>query len=522
MPPAMTRNPSLVLALLGLGLGACGGDLPADDVDPEDLAPPVADGKTEVWDRANNPAFVDGTFLMHVSQLPLRGEGPRPIPSDYWPVYKDSLNVRWNGEMSPAEKYARAFGKDVEDVQEAVSRANGIKGQAGRRACETDADCADLDDGSSCGASYDGEMKRCVPTWFGICHGWAPYAYREPQARHPVVRNAPDGTPITFYPSDLEALMSLLYTDIDSKFLSSRCELGGGGTTVATDNAGRVISAPCLDMNPGTWHVLATNRLGLRREGFVLDQTLNFEVWNQPMWKYEIVNGVEGGLREVTRAEATALVGGGGDDYRWNTNARRFYHVEMDATFVVESQPGREPRDAADFAVTKRYEYVLEADDNGKIFGGEWVGKSKTDHPDFAWWATSAPTSDVAGIRYDDVRGLNDEASGATPAARETLFEGVLPHTFFTRSTYRTLQVPAGYRRVSLVMNGTGEARLMVGPKGKEPRLVFGDNLCDSNVSNTANQACSFEVDPAGGAYHIRMRSEEKGTRVTLVASKIE
>jgi len=509
---------------MALGLAACAAPTTTQDLDTEDLTPPSADGKAEAWDRANNPAYVDGTFLMHVSQLPPAGESAhRPISGDYWAVYKDGINARWDGPMSPAEKYARAFGKDVRAVQEAVSRANGVKAHADRPSCETDADCQDLEDGSACGASYDGAMKRCIPTWFGICHGWAPYAYMEPQAVTPVTRRAPDGTAITFYPSDLEALMSLLYTDIDSKFLSSRCELGAGdGNTVVTDNSGRVVHAACRDMNPGTWHVLVGNRVGLRREGFVLDQTLNYEVWNQPGWKYEIVNARGGELVEVSRAEATALVGGAGGGYPWNAEARRFFHVEMDFTFVVESQPSRTPRDAADFARKKRYSYVLETDENGKIFGGEWVGASKEEHPDFAWWATSTPSGEVSGIGYADVRGLNDEAAGAGAGDRETLLDDhELTHTFWTRSTYRTLNLPAGYRRVTLVMTGTGDARLMVGHKGKEPNLI-GSKLCDANVDDTANQSCSFDVDPAGGPYHVRVRSEQEGTRVTLVATKIK
>jgi hypothetical protein len=62
----------------------------------------------------------------------------------------------------------------------------------------------------------------------------------------------------------------------------------------------------------------------------------------------------------------------------------------------------------------------------------------------------------------------------------------------------------------------------MVGPKGRDPRLLFGNNICDANASGTANQSCSFDIDPAGGAYHVRVRSEEQGTRVTLTASKLE
>ncbi len=515
--------------MLCLGLAAaCSSEpideVPALDLDPEDVGASF-DGKAEAWDRANNPAFVDEGFLYNVNELPLRGEGAPPTPSDYWPVYKDNLNVRWDGAMSPAEKYARAFGKNVGSVQEAISRANGIKAHLGRPSCETDADCESLNDQSACGASYDGEVKRCIPTWFGICHGWAPYALREPQAKDPVTRTASDGTVITFYPSDLEALMSLLYTDVGSKFLSSRCDRGTGpGDTIVTDNQGRVVHGECRDMNAGSWHVLVTNLMGHRRLGFVLDKTLNYEVWNQPGWKYEIANGQGGRLKEVTAAQALELLEVSGDAYPFNADARKFFHVVMDFTYIVESSPSREAQDPADFAQTERYAYILETDANGKILGGEWVGESKTKHPDFAWWPTTTPRNDVAQVEYLDVKELNDEAAGA-PVVRdsETLLDAfTLPHSFWTKSHYVAMNLGAGYRRVTLKMTGTGDARLMVGPKGKNAHIGWGSyNLCDADVAGTANQTCTFNVDPAGGTYFVRVRSEQDGTRVTLVADKL-
>jgi hypothetical protein len=60
------------------------------------------------------------------------------------------------------------------------------------------------------------------------------------------------------------------------------------------------------------------------------------------------------------------------------------------------------------FLKTKTYQYILEQDENGNVIGGEWVGNSKTDHPDFAWFPIARPgdSSSILGIRYDIVRGL--------------------------------------------------------------------------------------------------------------------
>src|SRR5262249_44546657 len=132
-------------------------------------------------------------------------------------------------------------------------------------------------------------------------------------AKKAVTRTAADGTVVTFEPGDLEALLSLAYTTVDSKFLSTRCNRSpNGGTYSETfDNAGRINEAECRDMNAGSWHVLVTNMMGLKHQGFVIDQTTSDEVWNQPGWSYKITNGAGSALKEVTKDQAMAVLGVG-------------------------------------------------------------------------------------------------------------------------------------------------------------------------------------------------------------------
>jgi hypothetical protein len=601
--------------------GACASDpgtsQPNADLDPEDRDPLVADGKAEAWDSNNNPAYVDTGFLYAVSQLPTSGAGPKPIPGSYWPVYQDNINVKWDGTMSPAEKYARAFGKDVTTIMDAVSNANGVKGHTERQTCSSASDCAGLNDESDCATSYDGSVSRCIPTWWGICHGWSPYALSEPQAKSPVTRNG-----VTFEPGDLEALMSLSYTNVQSKFLASRCNrMNNGSYAITYDNSGRINESECRDMNPGSFHILVTNRMGLQHQGFVIDQTTNYEVWNQPAWKFQVTNLENGALKEVTKDQAMATLGVGtsrtelfpstgmttgqqksgvwtattagtvtfrtsgtgdadlyikkgadattdtsdcnstsstanescaidvqaGDQIHWmvlsyadsnstlgvelpgtgpyvyNSSAARFFYVEMDFTFVVESAPGDVPHDANDFSKTKHYTYILEADQYGKVLGGEWSGGSKSDHPDFVWWPQGVGGGDVAGISYDDLKSLNDEAAGpqTPPADRVTLLDSVtLPYTASLRSKYARLTLPAGYQSVTVTMTGTGAAWLLVGPKGHYPIVGSSANLCEQKTAGTANQSCTFNVSPAGGVYWVRARSAAANTTVTVVADE--
>ncbi len=392
-------NLKLNLGLLvgaAVALAACGDDLGTDT-------------GYEKWNWANDPANVDPSFEYLVDKLPLEGTAAsKPIPGDYWATYKDNVNVRWDGEtsLSPAEKYEKAFGKT--GVADAVSKNYGIDAYKGqRKACKTSSDCTDLDDGSTCSKRTGQEEGVCIPTWWGICHGWAPYAISEPAPVKPVEHNG-----VTFYPGDLEGLMSLVYSvRLPVKFLSERCDekkpnLGGDG---------RIAAQECRDMNPGSLHVVATNLLGIRKVGFVEDRTYDLEVWNQPVYAFRITNAVDGKLKEVTKEEAVKLTGlADGSEYTFNREAERFFQVALDIDWIRESQPAKESHvpDLATYTSTDSYEYVLETDKDGKIQGGEYINGSRESHPDFVWWPVGEPYGKVADglITYANVKKLNELA----------------------------------------------------------------------------------------------------------------
>src|SRR5262245_21476523 len=105
------KRASWTMVMVGgaFALAACGG--PVDtDVEPDELPA----GKYEAWNAANNPAYVDNSFVYDVAALPVTGEtSTPPTPGDYWATARDSINVRWDGEQSqsPAEKVEAALGK---------------------------------------------------------------------------------------------------------------------------------------------------------------------------------------------------------------------------------------------------------------------------------------------------------------------------------------------------------------------------------------------------------------------------
>ncbi len=256
----------------------------------------------EAWNRANDPSAIDRSFILQVDGLPLSGTTDiTPWPGDYWPTYQDSINRRWDGSssLSPAEKWEQAFGRP--GFAKFVSQQYGILANLSRKECTTYSDCTATKDGSSC-AIPRGETKgRCIPTWWGICPGWAAAANSEQAPRHPVTKNG-----VTFYPGDIEALLSLLYAEGRPRvaFLSERCN----ERDLPTDLRGRIADAECRDMNPASYHVTAANMIGLRKKGFVVDHKAGYEVWNQPVRGFRVTNAVNNKLVEITLAQAVEML----------------------------------------------------------------------------------------------------------------------------------------------------------------------------------------------------------------------
>jgi hypothetical protein len=605
----MNRSMMKWVLVAGLGLGGCAAE-PAVNED-EDVF--EDDGKYEAWNRANNPAYVDNSFVYEVDKLPLEGHTPsHPIAGDYWATQRDSINHRWDGEtsQSPAEKFAQAFNKPGFD--KVVTDNWGIYGH-GRKACNETTECSDLDDGSSCvkprGATGD-KAGRCIPGWWGICHGWAPYAFSEKPPVKEVVHNG-----VTFYPGDITALGSLVYSEnLPTKFLSSRCNKKG--SSLGLDNTGRIRdeASECRDMNPGTFHIVASNFLGLRKVGWVEDRTYDDQVWNQPVYGFKVTNAEGGKLKEISKGEAISLLGlglkydtilgdtvlkkaenksgvydvtadgayvvklagdgdvdlhvklnaeattsvydcrpyvggsaeeckvvakkgdkiyyllngyaetskvqlsmgsvAGSETYVYNTAAKRFFHVQTTLEWTSEGGPGRTLPDGASHIRTDSYEYILEADDAGRIQGGEWVGASRQSHPDFAWWPSGKPQGTLpGGLSYSLIQTLFEKAADSGPSVpserTEQLFQGQVRYV----SQYNTVGVPGG-AKLTVTVTGEGNVELYV-KLGRKPTVNSFDKKA---VGDGANKTVELTAPAAGGTYYVRVRPIRGTSNVTVTA----
>jgi hypothetical protein len=347
---------------------------------------------------------MERNFNVIQSQYASGASPTAPWPGSYWPTYQDGINVVWkSGEPSASEKYAQAFGKDVKQFQDAISERSGIDGQWDHPVCSTNSGCQSLGDGSVCAIRAGKSSGYCIPTWYGICHAWSPASEWEPEPKCPTVKNG-----VIFRPRDIKALLSQVYNDayVDVVFLGARFD--GPDYPLDLDRYNRFNDAARRDLGPGLFHIALTNIMGKHSQGFILDVTAGSEVWNQPVRGYEII---ESSLVNATEASITYY---GTNSYPFNTDMKHLAHTRTRVSWVVESNEDRElvatgRVDA--YTTTVEYEYFLELDANHNIIGGEWLGNSNTEHPDFLWFVTARPPIDTVtdmDMDYKEIRGILD------------------------------------------------------------------------------------------------------------------
>ena len=120
------------------------------------------------------------------------------------------------------------------------------------------------------------------------------------------------------------------------------------------------------DPNPGAFHVVMANQLGLMKRAFagnINKKIRNGEIWNQPIVGYQ------------SRVE---------DDRHHRSGSGRV-HVITTLTYVSEIGQTWEPVVGTPKQRFSEFEfgYTLELDHNGNITGGEWDDKKM--HPSFIW-----------------------------------------------------------------------------------------------------------------------------------------
>jgi hypothetical protein len=305
----------------------------------------------EEWDWYNNPFNLREYYEVRLSSLPITGEvEQKPWSDSYWPSYQGGIADRWNDSSSPD-----AFTYELHDRDELVAMTEAQLKKL------SPAEKYDILRGSYDYPLVESERSRTSPddpSWFGLCHGWAPAAinFTEPK---PVTVTSVDGIEVPFGSSDIKALLTYAQQDSDDmRFVGQRCNPGDDPD-----------SPQCRSVNAGSFHVILANQLGLVGEAFVANIAPRDEVWNQPVF----------GFKTRVISESASVYPGAAP------GTVTIAHVESQMQYISEigahwdARPyDRYPNQAS----SRTYRYKLELNSDGEIIGGEWDDAS---HPNFLW-----------------------------------------------------------------------------------------------------------------------------------------
>lgn len=284
--------------------------------------------------------------------LPLSGTcSQRPWSDDYWSKANGGLAFRWRtGEKHnfalPTKDQLKAMPPN--EQREYLNNLSPAE--------KYDLLCGNFDFPftnhmrSSCPAS--------TPAWQGYCHGWAMAAihFKEPK---PVDIVSPDGLPLHFGTSDIKALLTFLQGEISNTRYNA--EFTTQTRTMGINNPGAKPEDPrAYDVNPGSFHALLCNSIGMRDQAFGIDCDNAAQKWNQPVHTYD----------------ATVLGTQDPDEHASHEAVKQLV-VRANVTYTVEIPPHEEralgtPRH---HDRTETYHYTVELDNAGKICGGQWLAQ---------------------------------------------------------------------------------------------------------------------------------------------------
>jgi len=509
------------------------------DIDCADDAGGGADGKSDGFDYKNDPARMSQRLEYKLSALPKKGElktaiwkakYPNAKPGiavawadTYWPSADGSHNNRWQGAStkSPLEKYDAAFNNS----QGCATQPSEICGPGAKAAWDTYYTCAgpaakwQSKSFQNAGKMHDGidnngkdGVDECngsdgndgVATWWGTCHAWSPAALMEPEPQRPVTVNG-----VEFTVGDIKALIQNAYDSTSAVMLGGRCN-----AEEITHDVNGSANAECADVNAGSFHIILANFLGIAQLPLVEDRTQNFEVWNQPVLKYEVTKQAE-----ISKTRANECVGApASTTWKYNTNAKKLYEVRITVTYLSESSASNTPHGFQYNTSTDDYHYILELNTEGKVLGGRYCTDSANSHVDFLWSPTgsnrpSNPSVDAAKIKEIIAKSVAaDSGGGGTGPARE--FAVTAPAAIpDNNATGVTVDVPVTgvtgtvglTANVKITHTYRGDLKVTLLKDGVEKKVISNneggsaDNL-DATVTLSAS-----EVGTANGRWQVKV-----------------
>lgn len=309
------------------------------------------------WPRYNNPFDFDRNLTANFDSLPQKAsisESYVAWPGNHWANYQGGISNRWSASNPESFQYKKYNKQELLDLEQHI------------RDQLSPAEKYDILVGRYDYPTVKREWRENSPndtTWFGICHGVAPASLNHPEPKNVTVLNK-DGVKLKFYSSDIKALLSYQYAKVQrsrTKFLGKRCY------TSSLEDLNSRERAECVDLNPGAFHILFANYIGLKNKTFIVDIDPLNEVWNHvpKSYYYDVYEEYE------TRENATP----GTVKVLW-IGAALSYAGAIAPYFepVIGLPQG--------YYIENNYSYLLDLDHSGNIIGGKWLSDLR---PDFIW-----------------------------------------------------------------------------------------------------------------------------------------
>ncbi|MCK6546957.1 proprotein convertase P-domain-containing protein [Myxococcota bacterium] len=421
----MPHHKLIAASLLLLGASAC---LDA----PDGKVAESTEGKQESAERIdtrNDPNRFQLDFSRSWAALPASGESTRkPFPSNWWPMRQGGIARRWNGtELSPAEKYDQLITPtEVREVTLTLAQRD-WRGEPTNAGAQPET--MRLGPAAEWEHRNHGRHGDTDPdSWWGHCNGWSSYVLNEDEPIRPVTvrydataqrvvecATASEAGCVRFELGDINALGAELYWSDAARMLGRRCEQEASEFTF--DASGRINAVECRDGNAGAFHLVATNMIGRLTRPFIVDLTADFQVWNYPVYRFELTRN-----EEITLPEALEAIDAPTSTTTWtyNASATRWVRVQLKAWIVEDAiPPTTQPVGGLidRYTTFEYYDYILELDAAGTILGGEWIGESKRRHPDFLWYSYSNSAYSSAS---------DDQWDGDNPSIRYSYWKQIL------------------------------------------------------------------------------------------------
>ncbi len=339
-------------------------------------------------------SLVDGgrvsANIQYLDTLTSASLATTPWADSYWPTHKGLIGIRY---ADPSFPNSKTFQENYDYIY--TYPAGNIVASGDPYAINNLSPAEKYDllmgDGNWTMTNYAWAQGRLylsregvVPSWVGICHGWAAAAHMDaPVTQRPIVAKSVYGYSITFYPSDIKALQSMLWANASpgAKFVGKKCNV----SWPAKDSVGRVLDPDCQDNNPATFHLVMTNQLGVNHRSFIMDGTYDLEVWNFPLVSYTFKYFNPQTMQPTMdfRYAIVPIEQFSVDKFRSYRSpyARYVIGIAMDDTYVIEIVPNHNSQQGNP-TKTVRHIYDLELDANYNVIGGEWYSDA---HPDFIW-----------------------------------------------------------------------------------------------------------------------------------------